>query len=333
MFQRMAEKSKIKAFLTSPLVHFFLLGSLIFLLQQGPLGAWLGRKSDGLGYEIHLSQARINEAKREFLNQWGRQPDSGEVQEIANQVVEEEILFRQAKRYRLDQNHPGIRRRLIQLGEYLGEASQGDPGKYIQNARTLGLDQSDPVIRRQMVTAMKELAGQMPLQGEKPIGEADLKKYLSEHPDHFHQGMRLDFIHLFIRGKESAARGRLDLLAKKISRDSLSPEAAVQMGDPFLNGREFSQIDSMGVQKFFGSGFFEQVEGLPEGRWSLPIASSYGWHLVYVKKRYPERPLELARVWNQIFLAVARDRQQQRLQSRMALWKGEYSISVEGGGG
>jgi len=331
MFHRINSSPKVKAFLFSPLFHFFILGSLLYFSQNYWMGEWLRPEAEEVSYEIRLSHDRTQELTEEFLNQFGHPPNSKQINSILNREIEEQILFRQALRLNLEKGHPGIRHRLILLGQYLSDNPKATTKEFYQNALAMGLDKRDPVIRRQLVMAMKQVVSQVPLAGEQPIGEEDLKKYLSNHQEQFKQGSRFDFIHVFLRREDPGGRKSLNGLLEKIKKESIPPNEALDLGHPFLHGHEFSKVNEEGIKKFFGEQFSISLKDLAEGGWNSAIPSSYGWHLVFLKKTYPANLLEISQVKNQIFHKVVRKRQKVRLKFRLDQLKKKYSVVIEGG--
>jgi len=101
-----------------PLIHFLLLGALIFAVN-----AWRERqrpaKTETVRIEITAGTiARLSEG---FANQWHRAPDAAELRGMVNDHVREEVLYREALALGLDANDTIVRRRLAQKMEFLGQ--------------------------------------------------------------------------------------------------------------------------------------------------------------------------------------------------------------------
>ena len=83
------------------------------------------------------------------------------------------------------------------------------------------------------------------------------------------------------------------------------------------------------VARDFGAGFARQIETAPVGKWSGPITSSFGAHLVRVTARTPATLPELdsvrrivAREWENERRASSRDDSYQKL-------RGNYTVVIE----
>jgi len=98
-----------------PLVHFLLLGGLLFVLYfiMNP-----GEKTAG-GNQIHITQGDIDRFKQIFQKQWQRPPTQEELQGLIRSQVKEEVLYREALAMGLDKDDTIVRRRLAQKVEFL----------------------------------------------------------------------------------------------------------------------------------------------------------------------------------------------------------------------
>jgi peptidyl-prolyl cis-trans isomerase C len=108
----------VKKFTREPLIHFLLLGALIFAVNawrngQGPSKPETARIEVTAGTIAWLSEG--------FAKQWHRAPDADELRGLVNEHVREEVLYREALALGLDGNDTIVRRRLAQKMEFLGQ--------------------------------------------------------------------------------------------------------------------------------------------------------------------------------------------------------------------
>jgi PPIC-type PPIASE domain len=110
----------IRALLREPLLHFLLIGLLLFLAYA--------RLNPGSGdaNEIVVDQARIQEIARQFESTWSRTPQASELQGLIDTYVEDEILYREGVALGLDEDDLVIRRRIRQKLEVISEELSGD---------------------------------------------------------------------------------------------------------------------------------------------------------------------------------------------------------------
>ncbi len=98
-----------------PLLHFLLIGLLLFLLYGK-----VAPSSDD-GNRITVSQADIAALARQFEATWSRPPAPSELQDLVDSHVRDEILFREGAALGLLKDDPVIKRRVRQKLEVLVE--------------------------------------------------------------------------------------------------------------------------------------------------------------------------------------------------------------------
>ncbi len=85
------------------------------------------------------------------------------------------------------------------------------------------------------------------------------------------------------------------------------------------------------IETRFGSEFADAVLALPEGRWSDPIASPFGLHLVWVERHAPERMPSLEEVRDRVILSWRREQREAHLAQALAALRARYDVVVEDG--
>jgi hypothetical protein len=105
----------MKSWIREPLVHFALLGALLFLAQ-----GWLGT-SEHASEEIVVRGHIVDALARDFASNWERQPTREELDDLVGEYVREEVYYREATATGLDREDPIVRRRLRQKMEFIAE--------------------------------------------------------------------------------------------------------------------------------------------------------------------------------------------------------------------
>jgi hypothetical protein len=103
--------------LREPLVHFLLIGGLIFLLYAAvsdPVPAPVNT--------IVIGPERIEQLAKSYQATWRRPPSADELDRIIDEAVREEVYYREALALGLDSNDTIVRRRLRQKMEFLGDS-------------------------------------------------------------------------------------------------------------------------------------------------------------------------------------------------------------------
>src|SRR5262245_44664328 len=163
-----------------------------------------------------------------------------------------------------------------------------------REAVALGLDRDDLVIRKRLAVKMEFLSDDL-AELANPTDE-QLQAFLLRHPDKFNVEPRTTFAQVYLnrsqRGERAAAEaGRLLALLN----DKAGPDWRV-LGDPLPVPAEYESATAADVARSLGRDFPGIVAALPVGRWSGPVESRYGLHLVLVRERIAGRTPPLADV-------------------------------------
>jgi hypothetical protein len=107
----------IHRLLREPLVHFLVLGALLFGLNH-----LLGRPAaSASGGEIVITEGRIRNLTDTFTRTWQRPPTTEELDGLVQDYIREEVLYREGVALGLDRDDTIIRRRLRQKLEFISE--------------------------------------------------------------------------------------------------------------------------------------------------------------------------------------------------------------------
>jgi PPIC-type PPIASE domain len=106
----------VRKLLREPLVHFLLLGAVLFAAY----GTLVKRTSNEPG-KIVVSQFRIEHLAEGFARTWLRAPTTEELEGLIRDYIREEVYYREAMAMGLDRDDTIIRRRLQQKLEFVTE--------------------------------------------------------------------------------------------------------------------------------------------------------------------------------------------------------------------
>jgi parvulin-like peptidyl-prolyl isomerase len=106
----------MKRLLREPLLHFLLIGAVLFVLY-----GLLNRGQSGAPREIVISASRVEALAGNFATVWMRPPTAAELKGLIDDYVAEEVYYREAIAMGLDQDDTVIRRRLRQKMEFISE--------------------------------------------------------------------------------------------------------------------------------------------------------------------------------------------------------------------
>lgn len=104
--------------LREPLVHFLVLGAIIFALYAALRPESATSEDD---YRVVVTEGQIEHLATTFPRVWLRPPTASELKSLIDEYIKEDILSREAIKLGLDRNDTVIRRRLQQKMEFIAE--------------------------------------------------------------------------------------------------------------------------------------------------------------------------------------------------------------------
>jgi hypothetical protein len=282
------------------IVHFFLIGALLFVVAHA-----LREPAERHGRRpLTPAVTELRDARQRWLALTGLLPDEGEMAALIDAAVDEELLLREAQRLGLRHHDPVVQRRLAQNLRLLGLGESGTDESLYRNAVALGLDRADVVVRRRLIQRMRLRIIEDAL-GTDP-SEAELQEYLERERGRFVEPARVRVTHVFVdrvrRGPAGEASARA--LREQLRRAKATPDRVGQLGDAFAHPLQLPLKSAADLAKLFGREFADGVFRVPVQQWSEPLPSSYGWHVVWVHERLPERPQRLDEVRNRLRRAL-----------------------------
>jgi len=311
--------------ISSPALHFFVIGGLIFaavLFSQGALS-----KRDRS--KIVIPKYNVELAVADFKNNLGRPPTDEEYQNILETIINQEVLYR----YALDlglHKQPVVEERLSKIARFV-EENPHEPKSKAQralDALELGLHEGDLVVRRILVDGAKRLIRAPVLMGV-PSDEM-LEAYLRENEESFMVPGKTRITQVTVNelkyGENTEKRAN-ELLAK-IKSERLSPkEASVLEGKAFVEPA-LPPLPDKEIQRKFGYRFTNELKEAPLGEWYGPIPSRYGLHLVYVHERKEPYVAELKDIRRKVKGRLLHKLADEWFDLRIEQLKQEYDVVI-----
>ncbi len=170
----------------------------------------------------------------------------------------------------------------------------------VREARRLGLDRDDDLIRRRLIQQMEFLAADG-TEDRTPISRAELEAAYGELAESYREPAVVSFVHVFLRDAAESdgpgeAEARARILLERLEAEGIDAARATALGDRFLYHRRYVERTLAEVRSHFGAGFTDALATLDvdAGRWQGPLRSDHGWHLVRLSERVASRvpPLE-----------------------------------------
>jgi hypothetical protein len=274
----------LRALVREPLVHFAVLGALLFALDSAVSGGREAPPPEARGtIAVPTGPIVVDEAVRASLvEQWSKShptpPNDAELDELVARWIDEEVLYRE-----------GLARSL----------ADGD------------------VVVRERIASQMAYVLQSRIVTPEPT-EDELRASFEEHASKWAQPDRVDFTQVFVAGLDDAAQARArDLL--QLLQGGADPDG---LGDTFSGGRRFRGRRLAELRERFGEPFVEGMDTQPEGTWALR-RSEVGLHLVRIDRRTSSQTPEFTAVrdavrhdWQQARRAAAMEQAKQELRHR-----------------
>jgi parvulin-like peptidyl-prolyl isomerase len=281
----MPKQKLFSKFLHEPLFHFLLigLGFFFFFFQLNP------NEDSPDATNIVITQAKVDAMTTSYLKQRGRNPLANEMQDLIENEIREELLYREAL--------------------------------------ALGLDKDDGVIRRRLAQKMKYLFEDLAVI-DAPNDE-DLEKFLKENASKFTLPGTLSFYQVYLDPKmhkdslDEEAKTVLEHL--KI----ISLQNAFSLGDRSLLEYRFSKRRESDVKNRFGESFSKKLFKAPIDSWQGPFQSAYGLHFVYIDAKNEAILPELKEVREDVLQAYKREKASEANEIFYKGLKDRYKIKVD----
>ena len=107
--------NKINSLLKEPILHFLLIGVLLYVTYQS-FNNYLNRDKN----IIHVSKEEIQMLDQGWQMRWNRPPTPEEKEGLLRQNIRDKVLYRTAIKMGLDKEDMVIQRRMVQKIDYLG---------------------------------------------------------------------------------------------------------------------------------------------------------------------------------------------------------------------
>ncbi|WP_152599982.1 peptidyl-prolyl cis-trans isomerase [Noviluteimonas dokdonensis] len=186
-----------------------------------------------------------------------------------------------------------------------------------------GLDRDDEVVRRRVAQRLvlfnEGMAASVP-------DEAELQAWLRTHPTAYRIAPRYTLRQVYFDPARRGARLNDDLVA---ARTQLARDGDASPGDATLLPAHLDDMAADDVAGVFGGAFANAVDRVPLGRWSGPVTSGFGVHLVRVDARTPARMPALAEVRDAVERDWLHDRMQRANRAFLAMLRKRYTVDIE----
>jgi len=238
---------------------------------------------------IVIKQTKVDTMRASYLKQRGRAPMANEIEDILENEIREELLYREAI--------------------------------------ALGLDKEDGVIRRRLAQKMKYLFEDLAVIDEP--SDADLEKFLKENASKFTLPGTRSFYQVYIDPKKhkNDLDEALKIVINQLKSTNL--QNAFLLGDRSLLEYRFLKRRKSDVKNRFGESFSRNLFKAPIDSWQGPFQSAYGIHFVYIDSKEDAVLPELKQVREDVLQEYKREKRSEANDIFYNGLKDRYKIEVD----
>ena len=285
-----AEKHKAFRIWNEPLIHFFVLGLVVFGLHS--VFEPKPEVADD-PFLVEVSSADIEWFRTMWRKRMGREPTVEELRGQVNQLIREVVLSREAVSIGLDEDDMVVRRRLAQRMDFLFKD-------------------------------LSELTEPTDAELQSYLQEKLNRYEIPSRLNFIHIYFNADK-----RGRDRAANEVRQLIEKLNAKEGV-PANVAAMGDSFLLQSNYTNKTVSEIRVMFGHQFAEMVWKQGVGTWQGPIPSGYGLHAVYVQERTDANLPELVDIRERLKADWMAERQREIAGRAYEKLRKRYQVLLEG---
>lgn len=196
-----------------------------------------------------------------------------------------------------------------------------------REAVAMGLDRDDLVIRRRLAVKMDFLSDDVAALTEPT--EEQLQTFLRDHPNKFKLESLTTFSQVYINRSQRGEGATAEATRLLTLLNDKAGSSQTLLGDPLPIPTEFQAATPADIARHFGRDFPRKVVTLPVGRWSGPVESRYGLHLIRIQERSPGRTPPLHEV-HEAVVREWRTAQREALNANLRRQRrAKYAVTVQ----
>lgn len=236
--------------------------------------------------QIEIDAARVERLARLYQLQTGAAPTNAQRERLIADFVRDEVLYREARKLGLDEGDEMVRRRLVQKMEFL-------------QSNIANLDEPS---------------------------ETQLRAFHREHAAQFSEPARLSFSHVYFSPDGRSPAAARDAAAAALAAH-IASGADIAGGDRAPVASHFDKVGRDEVQLTFGQRpIVDALMQAPPGQWVGPVESGYGWHLVRVIERENPVTINFEQAKATVTEAWQREAGQRAERTRLAALMRQYTV-------
>lgn len=177
---------------------------------------------------------------------------------------------------------------------------------FYQEALKMNLDHNDEIIKRRLAQKMNFLSND--LATLKDPTQEELLSYYDDNKEKYMLSPVYSLYQVSFRS-DSRDNARQDAQRYLEGIEGNDPEGLENEGDRLPLPFSFESVNSDELSRHLGMEFSRALEGLDTGKWSGPVRSGFGWHLVYISEKIPARIPEFQSIHKELLRDLEYEKQ------------------------
>ena len=215
---------------------------------------------------VVFTEADVAQVRAKFMRTWNRPPTAVELRKVLEQYIRNEILYREA----LARN----------------------------------LDRADPIVRLTMVRKITMMGTAKAEAAE--LTDEEIQAYFALRKERYRIPATVNLMQVYLSKDKRGDRVQADAaqLLESFKQREPRPRELADLGDLSMLGRVYTEMSEQDLDRTFGGEFGAAVLALTPGKWSGPIESGYGLHLLKVTHRKESRIPDLTEVGQRVITDI-----------------------------
>jgi hypothetical protein len=286
-----------------PLVHFFLIGGLLFSSKV----VYERSRIEGPSITVRVA-ADATDAEVET-------------------AIREAILLNEARRYGWDRTDPIVYTHLIRNMRFIEPDTEDGDLVLFQRAVGMNMQAHDPVVRARLLYRARDALSFV--SEDRMPGRAELEEHRRTHGDRFEREGRVRFQQVFLSQSKRKQSLSSDAREMRERLAALGDSAPAGLGDPLPGLRTEQSTTPSELKDAFGVELAAVVQDAVVGAWRGPVSSVYGLHFVKVIDTEPAYVPPLDVIGAQVRADWLREVRKELRQERMTALREAYRIQIE----
>ena len=255
----------------------------------------LNKDKDDIEKIITIRNSDVAQLIARWNAQFKRNPTERELRGLLNNHIREEVLYREAK--------------------------------------TLGLDQDDVIIRRRLTQKMEFLFEDLLVDTDPTVEEIDAFFQINKATYQIPALVTFSHIYFSLENRTAEeAHARAVQVRDELNASLETLDDAAKKGDSLMLPSEYEVISRQEVANLFGNtAFTDSLFQAKVGIWEGPELSAYGLHLYYVHQRSDARVPDLMEVKERVAEDLLQERRVQANELLFEEFRSQYVIEYEDG--